>query len=401
MTPRTELGVALLATMAAQALVSIAVYTPAVVAPVASRDIGVAATAIGAFTSLIYLLAAVSAPIGGAFVARRGAVRVSQLGLVLTGAGLALCGLVHPAMVLAGAIMIGMGYGPVTPASSALLIERTPQRMRNLIMSIRQTGVPIGGALAGVIVPWLMVAGGWRFAVLVMGGLCVALALLLQLIRSTYDGHVQDDLQLVAAQRPSLAAMLKMVFADVQLRRLSYASFAYAGMQICFASYLVVFLTGNAGMGVVNAGIVLSSAMIAGIVGRILWGVIADYSGNPRLLLALLGAVMAACALLMSMVSAAWPFAAVLLLCGVFGATAVGWNGVYIAEVAHVAPEGKVAVATGASLALTYFGAVVGPFIFWIIVTLSGSYGVAFASVALITLAAAASILRKIPASAA
>jgi MFS family permease len=110
---------------------------------------------------------------------------------------------------------------------------------------------------------------------------------------------------------------------------------------------------------------------------------------------------MAACALLMSMVSAAWPFAAVLLLCGVFGATAVGWNGVYIAEVAHVAPEGKVAVATGASLALTYFGAVVGPFIFWIIVTLSGSYGVAFASVALITLAAAASILRKIPASAA
>jgi MFS family permease len=400
-TPRTELGVALLATMAAQALVSIAVYTPAVVAPVASRDIGVAATAIGAFTSLIYLLAAVSAPIGGAFVARRGAVRVSQLGLVLTGAGLALCGLVHPAVVLAGAIMIGMGYGPVTPASSALLIERTPQRMRNLIMSIRQTGVPIGGALAGVIVPWLMVAGGWRFAVLVMGGLCVALALLLQLIRSTYDSHVQDDLQLVAAQRPSLAAMLKMVFADVQLRRLSYASFAYAGMQICFASYLVVFLTGNAGMGVVNAGIVLSSAMIAGIVGRILWGVIADYSGNPRLLLALLGAAMAACALLMSMVSAAWPFAAVLLLCGVFGATAVGWNGVYIAEVAHVAPEGKVAVATGASLALTYFGAVVGPFIFWIIVTLSGSYGVAFASVALITLAAAASILRKIPASAA
>jgi MFS family permease len=400
-TPRTELGVALLATMAAQALVSIAVYTPAVVAPVASRDIGVAATAIGAFTSLIYLLAAVSAPIGGAFVARRGAVRVSQLGLVLTGAGLALCGLVHPAVVLAGAIMIGMGYGPVTPASSALLIERTPQRMRNLIMSIRQTGVPIGGALAGVIVPWLMVAGGWRFAVLVMGGLCVALALLLQLIRSTYDSHVQDDLQLVAAQRPSLAAMLKMVFADVQLRRLSYASFAYAGMQICFASYLVVFLTGNAGMGVVNAGIVLSSAMIAGIVGRLLWGVIADYSGNPRLLLALLGAAMAACALLMSMVSAAWPFAAVLLLCGVFGATAVGWNGVYIAEVAHVAPEGKVAVATGASLALTYFGAVVGPFIFWIIVTLSGSYGVAFASVALITLAAAASILRKIPASAA
>ncbi|MEK6592887.1 MAG: MFS transporter [Pseudomonadota bacterium] len=399
MTPRAELVVALLATIAAQALTSIAVYTPAVVAPAASRDIGVEATTIGAFTSLIYLLAAVSAPIGGAFVARRGAVRVSQICLVLTGTGLAMCGLVHPAAVLAGALLIGMGYGPVTPASSALLIEHTPDRMRNLIMSIRQTGVPIGGALAGVTVPWLMVAGGWRFAVLVMGGLCVVLALVLQTVRRVYDGDGKADPRAAAAHRPSLAAMLKMVYADVQLRRLSYASFAYAGMQMCFASYLVVFLTGNAGMGVVNAGYALSAAMIAGIVGRIVWGVIADYSGNPRLLLALLGAAMAVCALTMAMVSAAWPFAAVLLLCVVFGATAVGWNGVYVAEVAHVAPAGKVAVATGASLALTYFGAVVGPFIFWLIVTLSGSYAVAFASAALVTLAAAVAILRKIPAS--
>lgn len=399
MTSRTELAVALLATIAAQALTAIAIYTPAVVAPVASRDIGVAATAIGAFTSLIYLLAAVSAPIGGAFVARRGAVRVSQFCLVFTGAGLAMCGLVHPAAVLAGALLIGVGYGPVTPASSALLIERTPDRMRNLIMSIRQTGVPIGGALAGVTVPWLMAAGGWRFAVLVMGGLCVVLALMLQAVRRAYDGDEHAGSPAAAARRPSLMAMLKMVHGDAQLRRLSYASFAYAGMQMCFASYLVVFLTDNAGMSVVNAGFALSAAMIASIVGRILWGVIADYSGNPRLLLALLGAAMAACALIMTMASAAWPFGAVLLLCMVFGATAVGWNGVYIAEVAHVAPAGKVAVATGASLALTYFGAVVGPFVFWLIVTLSGSYGAAFASAALVTLAAAVTILRKIPAS--
>jgi MFS family permease len=397
-TPRTELAVALVATIAAQALTAVAIYTPAVVAPEASRDIGVAATAIGAFTSLIYCLAAVAAPVGGAFVPRHGAVRLSQICLLLTGAGLAMGGLVHPVAVLAGALLIGAGYGPVTPASTALLIERTPDRMRNLIMSVRQTGVPIGGALAGATVPWLVVSGGWRFAVLVMGGACLVLALLLQAVRRRYDRQTRADAQAAAAPRPSLISMLKMVYGDVQLRRLSYASFAYAGMQMCFASYLVVFLTGNAGMSVVNAGFALSAAMVASIIGRIVWGIIADYSGKPRLLLALLGAAMAACALIMTQASAAWPLWAVLLLCMVFGATAVGWNGVYIAEVAHVAPAGKVAVATGASLALTYFGAVTGPFIFWLIVTFSGSYGVAFASAALVTLAAAAIILRKIPA---
>ncbi|MBX9810199.1 MAG: MFS transporter [Burkholderiales bacterium] len=389
--------VALLATLVSQSLTSVAVFTPAILAPVASADIGVAATAIGAFTALIYFLASLSAPIGGTFVARYGAVRVSQICLVLTAGGLAICGLAHLAAVLAGAVLIGMGYGPVTPASSALLVERTPDRMRNLIMSIRQTGVPVGGAFAGAVVPWLVVAVGWRAAALAMAGLTLLFAAVLQTIRGTYDHPGLKS----TAQRPPLASLLKMVFTHRELRRVSFTSFAYAGMQMCLASYLVVFLTENVGLSVINAGAALSAAMIAGIVGRVLWGVAADYAADARVVLALLGAAMAVCALLMALVTAAWPFGAVLLLCAVYGATAIGWNGVYVAEIARVAPEGNVAIATGASLALTYFGVVVGPFFFWLIVTLTGSYAVAFGSAAVVTLAAAVSIVRKPPASAA
>lgn len=389
--------VALLATLASQSLTSVVVFTPAILAPVASADIGVPATAIGAFTALIYFLASLSAPIGGTFVARYGAVRVSQICLVLTAGGLAICGLAHLAAVLAGAVLIGMGYGPVTPASSALLVEHTPDRMRNLIMSIRQTGVPVGGAFAGAVVPWFVVAVGWRAAALAMAGLTLLFAVVLQTIRRTYD---HASLQ-PAAKRPPLASMLRMVFTHQELRRVSFTSFAYAGMQMCLASYLVVFLAESVGLSMISAGVALSTAMIAGIVGRVLWGVVADYAGNARTVLALLGMIMAVCTLLMTLVTAAWPFGAVLLLCAVYGATAIGWNGVYVAEVARVAPEGNVAIATGASLALTYFGVVVGPFFFWLIVTLTGSYAAAFGLAALVTLAAAASIMRKPTASAA
>ncbi len=383
--------VALLATLAGQSLTSVAVFTPAILAPVASADIGVSATAIGAFTALIYFLASFSAPIGGTFVARLGAVRVSQICLVLTGAGLAVCTLAHPAAVAVGAVLIGAGYGPITPASSALLVERMPNRMRNLIMSIRQTGVPVGGAVAGAVVPWLVIAAGWRAAALAMTGLILVFALALQAIRGTYDRTGPQR----ALRRPPLAGMLKMVLGHPELRRVSFTSSVYAGMQMCLASYLVVFLSREAGLGMINAGAALSTAMVAGIVGRVLWGIAADYADNARIVLALLGAVMAVCALLMALVNAAWPLGAVLLLCAVYGATAIGWNGVYIAEIARVAPEGNVAVATGASLALTYFGAVVGPFFFWLIVTLAGSYAAAFGSAAVATLAAAAAIVRK------
>lgn len=385
-----ELVVALLATLVIQALTALTVFVPAVLAPAASGDIGVAATAIGAFTSLIYLFASLSAPIGGTFVSRLGGVRMSQICLVLGGGGLMMGALAHPVAVIAAAVLMGVGYGPVTPASAILLIERTPDRMRNLVMSIRQTGVPVGGAFAGAVVPWLVVSAGWRVAALAMGGLCLSFALALQALRRSYD---HPGLQ-PAARRPPLTSLLRMVFKHEQLRRVSFTAFAYAGMQLCLTSYLVVFLIEKAGLGVLDAGAALSAAMIAGIAGRILWGVAADYLASARIILALLGAVMAACALSMALITPAWPFSAILSLCVVYGATAVGWNGVYIAEVARVAPEGKVAIATGASLALTFFGVVVGPFFFWLIVAFTGSYAAAFGSAALVTLAAAISIMR-------
>ncbi|MDP2241358.1 MAG: MFS transporter [Burkholderiales bacterium] len=388
-----SLTIALLATLACQSLASVAVFTPAVLAPVASGDIGVAATAIGIFSAIIYLLASLSAPIGGTFVSRYGAVRVSQFAMVLTGAGLALCTLAHPAAVIAGAVLIGMGYGPITPASSVLLIERTPDRLRNLIMSIRQTGVPVGGALAGAVVPWLVISVGWRGAVLAMSGLILLLVVALQAIRADYD----QARVMTAARRPPLASMYRMVMNHEELRRVSLASFTYSGVQMCFASYLVVFLAENIGFSVIDAGVALSAAMIAGIAGRLLWGLAADWCGNARAILALLGGVMTVCALLMALVTQAWPFGAVLLVCAVYGASVIGWNGVYIAEIARVAPEGNVAIATGASLAVTYLGAVVSPFLFWLIVSQTGSYAAAFGLAALATLAAAVTLMRKPP----
>ena len=80
-------------------------------------------------------------------------------------------------------------------------------------------------------------------------------------------------------------------------------SFAYAAVQMCFTSYLVVFLTERAGLTLVTAGAVFSAAMIAGIVGRILWGAVADYRRQRAQSAGSLGLLMAACALAITQVS--------------------------------------------------------------------------------------------------
>ena len=78
-----------------------------------------------------------------------------------------------------------------------------------------------------------------------------------------------------------------------------------------------------------------------------------------------------------------------------YGATAVGWNGVYLSEVARTAPAGRAAAATGASLAMTYSGVMVLPFLFWAIVAVSGSYPAAFVATGLLTLWRGSYLLRK------
>jgi fucose permease len=178
----------------------------------------------------------------------------------------------------------------------------------------------------------------------------------------------------------------KLIMSHPRLRELAFASFAYSGMQMCMGSFLVVFLTDRMTLSVGAAGAALSTAMLAGSVGRVLWGVAADNWLSPRTLLGALGVVMAASAFVTASMAASWPYAAMLLVCFVYGASAIGWNGVYLSEVVRMAPAGKAGSATGASLAMTYAGVVFLPTLFWLIVHVSGSYAVAFIAAGLFSL---------------
>lgn len=390
-TASSGLALALPAALVAQTFTAAVMFAPAVLAPVASLDIGVPATAVGVVTSLIYLSSAMAAPAAGARVPRLGAVRTSQIGLVVAAAGLALSVLAHPLMIVVAALVIGLGYGPSTPAGSALLVEHTPPRLRNLIMSIRQTGVPMGGAMVGLVIPWLIAYGGWRMAVMVLAGACVVVAVALQPLRSKFDHPVQR----ASAARAGFADALRLLISRPELRRISLTAFLLGGVQLSFASFLVVFLVERAELSVVRAGAVLSAAMLAGMTGRLLWGMAADYFRNARAVLIALGTVTAICAVVMTQVTVQWPYPAIIVLAVIFGATSLGWNGVYIAELARIAPPGKVAMATGASLSCAYFGAVVAPPVFALVLAMTQSYFVGFMLLAALAATGVVSLLRE------
>ena len=382
----------LIVTMAIQALVSLVVFTPPVLAPVAQAEIGLPASTVGIVTALIYFAATFTAVSAGNLINYFGAMRASQLSLVLAAAGIAIIATANPWLVALGALVVGTGYGVVTPSSSAILADRTPGNMRAFIFSLKQTGVPIGGALAGAAIPVLIVGFGWKEAALFAAASCFLLAVAVQPYRAGVD---------LAPHSPRPAAPvhllepLKLVMAHPRLRELALASFSYSGMQMCMGSFLVVFLTERVGLTVSSAGAALSMAMIAGAVGRIAWGIIADNWIAPRTVLAALGVLMAVSAFVMAAATPSWPYTLLLIVSFVFGASAIGWNGVYLAEVVRNAPQGTAGSATGASLAMTYAGVVFLPTIFWLIVHVSGSYPAAFVVVGLFTLWRGSYFFRK------
>ncbi len=365
----------LLITLGIQALVSMSSLTAPVLAPAAAAEIGLAPSLIGLFVGLVYIGSMLSSLGSGDLIVRYGAIRVSQICLVLCSIGLVVAAAGQPWLIVLGALLIGFGYGPVTPASSHILARTTPAHRLGFVFSLKQTGVPIGGMMAGALVPTLVLSVGWREAAMVVAFICLVMAAATQSIRSGLDDD-RDRTRGVSLR--GVFGPLKMVFAFPAIRDLALCSFFFGAMQLCLTTFLVTYLTEEFGLGLVAAGFVMSVSQGAGIFGRLLWGWMADNWIGSRLLLGLLAVGMASCALLMAIVAQSWPFAWVLVLCAAFGATAIGWNGVYLAEIARLAPPGQTGAMTGGALFITYFGVVAGPPLFAGLVALSGAHAIGF-----------------------
>jgi len=352
---------ALAVTLAIQALVSMASFTVPVLAPAALHDLGGSVTLVGLFVALIYLGAMISSLLSGNWILRYGAIRVSQVCLLLCGAGLAIAAGGQLWCLGLSALALGAGYGPVTPASSHILARTTPHHLMGFMFSLKQTGVPIGGVLAGLLVPSLVVVIGWRGALLLVALVCLVMAAIAQGVRGSLD---DDRNPHISRRRRDMFKPLGMIFAMPRMRNLALCSLLFGAMQLCLTTYLVSYLTQDYGLALVTAGVILALTQGAGVAGRLLWGWVADRWLEPRRLLPLLALLMAISSLLTAAFTESWPLSLVAAVSMLFGATAIGWNGVYLAEVARLAPIGTAGQYTGGTLFFTYFGVVAGPPLF-------------------------------------
>lgn len=367
-------------TLLIQATASASAIAPAVAAPRLIEALGVGTSVVGIYVAVLYLSAAISSQFFAALVKRWGPIRSSQAALALCALGLVMVGVPSIGVALTGAMLIGAGYGPITPASSEILIRTTAPARVALVFSVKQTGVPMGGVIAGLTVPLVLEFAGTEWALGHIAGACVLSLLLAQFLRVRLDA-LRDR----GSPLPTLARMadpVRFVWAHPVLRRLALCTLVFSTVQVSLTSYAVSFLTVELGWGLVAAGAALSVSQAAGVIGRILWGAVADRWHAPRTTLQGLAIAMALAGLGISLLTSATPHGWVLLLLAVYGGTAVGWNGVYLATIARQVPGGQAAMATAGSLFFTYAGIVAGAPLVGAVSGAFGSLGSGFALLA-------------------
>jgi MFS family permease len=371
-------AVTLAATTSIQVMAALAALSVPAIAPAVAVATEQPASMVGSYVSLLYVGSAAAALVSGSLVAALGALRLSQLSLVLCGLALALgTRATLPALALS-AFALGLGYGPITPASSHLLARSAPPDRIALTFSVKQTGVPAGVALAGILVPALTVWLGWKAALAAVALLCVACASAVQPLRAALDHDHDPDARF---SWRALLSGVRLVAASGPLRSMAALSFVYSGLQNCTSSFIVADLVEELGYGWIAAGVGLTAANLGGVAGRIAWGVVSDRWFAARRTLLMLGFLMATACALTAAFSPHWPVWLVYATCALLGATAIAWNGVFLSEVARRAPAGQAGAATGGSLFVTFVGSVVWPPAFGLLQRASDSYGVCFASV--------------------
>ncbi len=347
---------------------------------------------VGSVGTLWYLVS------GADLLQKFGPLRSMQLGAFAGVLGLLVTLTGEWAALLLSSFMIGYGYGPTATAGSEVLNRFAPAQHRSLVFSIKQSGVPLGGVLAGLLVPAALAAAGWRAASVALALATLALTLSIGPLRASIDADAARDLPLRPARfvdPRALSTPFKSLAGNRGLQLVTVASVAFAIVQGSALAFFVTYLTVELGMSLFAAGVAFSVMQVTGVAGRIAIGWLADRAGSPPAVLAFLGGTSSLAmlgVLLLGPSSPAWMVSA---LAGVIGVASTSWNGVFMAEVSQLAPEGKVAEVAAAATFFTFIGYIVGPAAFASVIGLGGSYRAAFAVLAAVPLFGIVALARR------
>ncbi|MES2991702.1 MAG: MFS transporter [Pseudomonadota bacterium] len=351
-----------------------AMYVVAVVLPAVQAEFGVAR----ADASLPYTLMMVGFGLGGVAMGkladRFGVMRVMLIGAFGIGSGFIVAGLSGSLIgfalahgLLLGAVGSSTTFAPLVADTSLWFVRR-----RGIAVAICASGNYLGGALWPPIVQHFVETSGWRATYIGLG---------------IFSGLTMAGLALLMRARPPVAvataaARQTGVVPSTRPFGLSMGQaqtlLCIAGVACCVAMAMpqvhIVAYCSDLGFGAARGAQMLSLMLAAGIVSRLVSGLICDRIGGLRTLL--LGSVLQGVALLLFL-----PFdglVSLYVISALFGLFQGGIVPSYAIIVREHFPAAEAGARVGTVIMATLFGMALGGWMSGKVFDLTGSYHAAF-----------------------
>ena len=383
---RVILSIATFAMLFQQAFSYVCQIALPILADRIADDFGISRAWLGLYLFIQNVTAIVAAMGCGGFILKYGAWRVSQICLLLMGTSL---------IVIAGGVLwlyplggILLGAGAVsTPASSHILARHCPRHLAPIVFSVKQTGVPVGSLIGGLLVPALLGVGFYlatfresvyldAYGTAFVTALIVySVGVMLQPFRTFFDSDRDPSVQ------PSFSGVsetMKIVVSDPNLRDLAFAGFAFGGLQSIYSGFFILYLIDGLEYSEVDAGLAFAIASTTAVAARILWGWLGSTLVSPRVVMGLIGLFGFVAAVLTGYYDFGWSFTAIVGTAILYNITALSWHGVLLAETARLAPPDQVGGVTGGVLSFTSVAMMIYPVIYGTVLYVTDSYGAGF-----------------------
>lgn len=364
------------------------------VPPIAAGQMAVA-TSLGSMLFFLW---------GPAFTVGLSAQRQLQGGAVLTALAVLLCLSGNWSLILLGALLIGVGYGPSAPAGSDLLMRIVPARRRGFAFSIKQAGVPVGGLVAGLVLPGVAMTYGVSAALWLAAGIALCAGVALGGLRGALarDEPAQHGepgrktrLPRVAELISAPLRLIRMILGNPRLLPILYAGLGLGVAQGVLLAYYPVFLSDHLGYSLAAAGLAFAWVQGLGIFGRVLLGWLSDRFARERAVLAWLCGASGATMLFIATLGPGSSPTLVAALSALAGVTVVSWNGVFLSLLASSAPEGRVGEVTAAGTFVLFSAYVVSPLVAQVIFAGDGGYAAGLVVAGLAPLISAVVLIRN------
>ncbi|OTW71328.1 MFS transporter [Bacillus sp. AFS094611] len=290
-------------------------------------------------------------------------------------------------------LLVGMFYSVSQPGGSKVILKWFPNENRGLAMGIRQAGIPIGGALTGVLIPFLAIQYNVTYAINSMACICIIGGLLFFMFYK--EPYVQEDARKEHI-KISFWTQLKVVIRKKELYPIYITGICMISLQMVLVGHFMKFLVREQTITSIVAGTVFSVMFFSGMIGRVVLAASSDlfYKGNRRTPLFI--AVCTSIGLILLLVMGIHTVTSGVLygVSALLGFFSIGWFSLFIVEVTELASEESVGITVSLALTFNQIAIIVAPVLFGYIVDEKG-YTYAWLCIVMLLSISAVSLYRK------